>query len=77
MGTFYKIHGYLSRQEGMNRNFKVANNARGEQESQDEVPPCSPVLPRRNLEQSKQLLQFLANLTVGNEQKQSVSKATM
>jgi len=34
------------------------------------------LLPGLNQEQSKQLLQFLTNLTAGNEQKQSTKEAT-
>lgn len=61
---------------GRNKFFKGANNAWGEQESPDQALKATPALPGLNSEQSKQLLQFIANLTTNTEQRQSVSEAT-
>jgi len=80
----YKLHGYPSnRQGGRGRNFKGANNAWGDyQDAQTES--TTPVtannaanltLPGLNQEQSKQLLEFLTNLTTKGDQKHDTSEA--
>lgn len=63
METCYKIHGYPNRQGGKNKNYRGANGAWGEQESQTDQLSSTPILPGLNQEQSKQLFQFLTNLT--------------
>lgn len=61
METCYKIHGYPNRQGGKNKNYRGANGAWGEQESQTDQLSSTPILPGLNQEQSKQLFQFLTN----------------
>uniref|UniRef100_A0A7C9DJJ1 Retrotransposon Copia-like N-terminal domain-containing protein n=1 Tax=Opuntia streptacantha TaxID=393608 RepID=A0A7C9DJJ1_OPUST len=77
----YKLHGYPSnKQGGRGRGFRGANSALGEQEVQMEsssVPGSSnTLLPGLNQEQSKQLLQFLTNLTGGGDPKQLSPETT-
>ena len=75
MDKCFKIHGYPSKPAGRGRGGYVSNqnrkvyNAWTENEKQD--PPAevqSPSLPGLNPEQSKQLYQFLSNLTSSSQQ---------
>ena len=64
----YKIHGYPSKQ-GKPRTYRSANNAWAETERVEET--AAPPLPGLNQEQSRQLYQFLSNLTTGNSSSRS------
>jgi len=82
MDKCYKLHGYPSnKQGGGGRFFKGANNVWGDyQDSQTEPAAVSNtatnvLMPGLNQEQSKQLLQFLTNLTTKGDQKQETLEA--
>ena len=74
----YKIHGYpgSSKQESRPKTYRSANNAWVDAEKVDE-PVAVPSLPGLNLEQSKQLFQFLTNLTAsGGSKKEEEASAS-
>jgi len=89
MDKCYKIHGYPnSRPGGRGKPFKGANNAWNDcQETQSESPAANNatagsnatanfLLPGLSHDQSRQLLQFLTNLTAKGDLKQESSEAT-
>jgi len=64
----YKLHGYPNNRQGArSKNLRTANSAWGEQSSERDSSEAAPSLPGLSQEQSKQLMQFLTNLTAGNE----------
>ena len=72
------MHGYPNNRQGArSKNLRTANSAWGEQSSERDSSEAAPSLPGLSQEQSKRLMQFLTNLTVGNEQKSSTKEATV
>ena len=68
---------WISKQAGrQEQNFQGSKQCLSEQENLDQALEAAPALPGLNSEQSKQLLQFIANLTTGSEEKQNISEAT-
>jgi len=72
----YKIHAYptSNRQGGRSKNYKSTNNSWTDVEKAEE-PATIPSLPGLSHYQSRQLTQFLSNLTVGAGSKQEGEEA--
>ena len=77
MEKCYKIHGYLgsNKQGGRPRTFRNANNGWTDAKKTKE-PATIPSLPGLSQDQSRQLFQFLSNLTVGGGSKQEEEEAS-
>ena len=74
----YKLHGYPNsgRQSGRPRAFRGANNVWTDAEKSDDPTAVAvPALPGLNQEQSRQLLQFITNLTTNVNQSQKEEEA--
>ena len=77
MEKCYKIHGYPgpNKQGGRPKSFRNANNVFTDPEKTEESAAI-PSLPGLNQEQSRQLFQFLTNLTANGSNKQEGEEAT-
>jgi len=79
MEKCYKLHGYpnSSKQGSRPRTYRSANNAWTDAEKPEEhATTAIPSLPGLNQEQSRQLFQFLTNLTAGGGNKQEEKEAS-